>query len=73
MLSHPALKHVVLRSHHVVLLAVVGVLLCGGGGWVLLRVHGGWRAGLLKLHRRREYELVSATNSLASANGALRV
>jgi hypothetical protein len=59
------LRHIVLRSHHIApLLAVIGLLVCGVGGWVLLRsVHGrGALAGVVKAglarQRQREYELV---------------
>jgi hypothetical protein len=63
--THPMLRHIVLRSHHIApLLAVIGLLVCGVGGWVLLRsVHGrGALAGVVKAglarQRQREYELV---------------
>jgi hypothetical protein len=70
--NHPLLEHVGLRSNQLVVVALVGLLLCGGGGWALLRVHGRWPGKLLRLPRR-EYELVDASNTLANANGAHRV
>lgn len=75
--THPMLRHIVLRSHHIApLLAVVGLLVCGFGGWVLLRtVHGkGALAGVVKAglarQRQREYELVRTAQD---APAALRV
>ena len=62
--THPVLRHVVLRSHHVFALAVAGMLMCGVGGWVLLRLMQGRAAGLWG-KPRREYELVATTNGLS--------
>jgi hypothetical protein len=70
--NHPLLEHVGLRPNQLVLVALVGLLLCAGGGWALLRVHGRWPGKLLR-PPRREYEMVDASNSLDTANGAHRV
>lgn len=68
MSTHTLLKHVVLRTHHVALLAIMGLMLCGIGGWTLLRSTHGKLPGMGQLvGRRREYEMVS------TANGAERV
>jgi hypothetical protein len=75
--THPMLRHIVLRSHHIApLLAVIGLLVCGFGGWALLHtVHGkGTLAGIarsgLARQRQREYELVRTAQD---APAALRV
>lgn len=66
--AHPVLKHVVLRSPHVTVLALMGLVVCSVGGWVLMRTtHGRMPALGQMLRGRREYEMVS------TANGALRV
>lgn len=75
--THPMLRHVVLRSHHIFALAVAGMLLCGAGGWVLLRLVQGKPLrlpdGLRSGGGGRNYELVmTSLGTTATANGHSR-
>jgi hypothetical protein len=69
--AHPVLKHVVLTSPHLTVLALMGLVACSVGGWALMRTTLGKLPVLTQmeqmLRHRREYELVS------TANGASRV
>lgn len=59
--THPMLRHVALRTHHLYALAFAGLLLCGVGGVVLLRVLQGRPLGLWK-PQQQEYQLASRVN-----------
>jgi len=59
--THPMLRHVALRTHHLYALAFAGLLLCGVGGVVLLRVLHGRPLGLWK-PQQQEYQLASRVN-----------